>query len=214
MSYLVEKRRKRAAAIAGFSVFLIILCADLFYIARIKTKGLLPHGSFITELARTQEPIVMAALGCWAIAAVLLSLAVERALQPTAWVPLGLLLVRLQAVALAVVAVFPPGLVGDNAFHQIGYYAAMFFGSASPLVLAPAFRWDPEWTAFTWPGRLVSILSIGVVVGLMLWPPSTAIWWEISAVAVLLLWLLLCAAGVMRSVHWFKLPWEKVRKRM
>src|SRR3954452_6046163 len=98
------------------------------------------------ECSRAHEPIVMAAVGCWAIAAVLISVAVERALQPTAWVPLGVLLMRLQAVALTLMAVFPPGQAGD--LHQIGFYSALFFGAACPLVLAPSFRWDPEWTGF------------------------------------------------------------------
>lgn len=214
MSYLIEKRRRTAARVAVLCILLLIATADLLFVARVRVKTL-PSGSYLlTELGRVQETLVVSALGCWAVAAVLLSLCVERALQPTAWVPLGVLLMRLQAAALTLMAVFPPGVAGDGAsiaptLHQIGFYSALFFGSACPLVLAPSFRWDPEWTALTWPGRLATFLAVGTVLGLMLFPPGAGTAWEIGAVAALLFWLLICAGGVLSSVR----PRSEKRRR-
>ncbi|MBS0658220.1 MAG: hypothetical protein JSR82_08245 [Verrucomicrobia bacterium] len=190
-----------------FCILLLLAAADLLFVARVRVKSLASGSYLLTELSRVHESLVASALGCWAVAAVLISLCVERALQPTAWVPLGVLLMRLQAVSLTLMAVFPPGLAGDGAslaptLHQIGFYSALFFGAACPLVLAPSFRWDPEWTALTWPGRLATLLAVGTVLGLMLFPPGAGAFWEVSAVAALIFWLLLCAFGVLRSVRW------------
>lgn len=217
MSYLVEKRRKSAARVAGLCILLLLVAADLLFVARLRTK-VGPTSYLLTDLARAHETLFPAAMGCWAVAAVLISVCVERALQPTAWVPLGVLLMRLQAVALTLMAFAMPGPPGDVAslsttLHQIGFYSALFFGSVCPLVLGSAFRWDPEWTALTWPGRFVTMAGLGTVVALMLFPPGQGAIWEVSAILSLILWLVLCAIGVMRSVRWFRVPWEKVRKR-
>ncbi len=214
MSYVLEAQKRRAARIAMVAMVCAVLCADGIFVARLLYTGGSFTGSFISHLVRGPHAwVAMASLGCWALACFFTSFAVGAALHPTPWVPAGLLLLRLQGVALALLALSPPGSGVEASslatiLHTVGYFASFFFGAFAALVLASAFRWDPDWIALRYPARAVSFLLIALTGGLMLWPPENVAWWEIGSIATTLLWLLLCGVGTLRAVRWFRLPWE------
>ncbi len=217
MIYLADVRKHRAARFALFTLVLVIIAADGIFFARVLHQGPPPKGSLIGELARGPTGwLMMASLGCWSLACLVLSFAIEAALESTSWVPLGLLLTRLQGIALALLAVCHPGLPSDVGtlspiLHQVGYFSAFLLAAGAALVLAPACRSDKEWLAIAPAAQAGSILLAALTAGLMLWPPGSGVWWEIAAIIAGFAWQLLCVTGVARSVRWFPLPWDRRR---